>query len=82
VRPAARPLLLPPRITEPVLGVAAVAGLHAACRALRHLVVVPVGESLLAAPGATMAEGGQGGTGPGGAGLACLSLRGSGSVVV
>lgn len=82
MRPAACPLLLPPRVDEPVLRVAAVASLHVASRALRDLVVVPVRERLLAALSAVVAELGQGGTGPGGAGLAWLSLRGAGSMVV
>lgn len=59
-------LLLPPVVAEPVLRVAAVASLHAATRALGHLVVVPVGEGLLAAiVAAAVAELGQRGAGPG-----------------
>lgn len=63
--PAARPLLLPPGVAEPVLRVAAVPGLHAASRALRHLVVVPVRERLLPVLRAAMADLGQGGARPG-----------------
>ncbi len=80
--PATCPLLLPPGFAESVLRVAAVAGLHAASWALRHLVVVPVGEGLLAALIAAVAELRQWGTGPGRAGLTWLSLRGAGGVVV
>lgn len=67
MRPAPRPLqlLLPPMFTEPVLRVAAVADLHAAPRALRLLVVVPVGERLLAPVGAAVADRRHGWTGPG-----------------
>lgn len=63
--PATCTLLLPPRFTEPVLRVAPMAGLHLAYWAIRLLVVVPVGEGLLAAVTAAVADLWLRGTGPG-----------------
>lgn len=65
MRPGTCPLLLPSAFTEPILRVAAVASLHAAFWALRHLVVVPVRQGLLAALIAALAELGERGAGPG-----------------
>lgn len=79
--PATHPLLLPSMLAEPVLRVAAVAGLHAASRVLGLLAVVPVGESLLAAIAAAVADRSHRRTGPGCAGLARLCL-GPGALVV